>query len=275
MPATFASRASITGHTRLVVILAHPVGHLRTPSAMNAHFAATGQDAVLVPVHVLPEDLAGTVSALRGMRNLAGIIVTVPHKESIVRLCDALTPEAEIVGAVNAVVRGVDGRLLGAQFDGEGFVAGLHAAGHVVAGRRIWMAGAGGAAAGIGFALMRHCAASLAVHNRTVARAEALVTRLRAAYPGRDITVASPNPAGFDIAVNATSLGMQPGDALPLDPAGLAPPLLAAEVVMDPEVTPFLAAAAERGCAIHFGLPMLTEQVTILARFVFAGPRLP
>ena len=265
-----ATRASITGHTRVIVILAHPVGHIRTPAAMNAHFAATGQDAVIVPMHVLPDDLPAVVDGLRRLRNLGGIIVTVPHKETIAALCDDLTRQARLVGAVNAIRRQPDGRLLGGQFDGEGFVAGLRAAGHAVAGRRIWMAGAGGAAAGVGFALLRHGAASLGVHNRGLARAEALVGRLRHAFPGRDIATIGPDPAGFDIVVNATSLGLGAEDALPVDPALLRPAMLAAEVVMQPEVTRFLAAATALGCATHPGLPMLLEQVPILADFVTA-----
>lgn len=270
MAADFTTRASITGHARIVVILAHPVGHLRTPAAMNAHFAATNRDAVLVPMHVLPEDLPAAVDGLRRIRNLGGIVVTVPHKETIARLCDRLTGQARMVGAVNAIRREADGTLLGGQFDGEGFVAGLRAAGHAVAGRRVWMAGAGGAAAGIGFALLQHGVAMLGVHNRGAARAAALVTRLRAAYPGAGIAAAGPDPAGFDIVVNATSLGLEPEDALPVDPALLRPAMLAAEVVMQPEVTRFLAAASAIGCATHQGLPMLTEQVPILADFVTA-----
>lgn len=266
----FATRASISGHTKVIVILAHPVGHIRTPAAMNAHFAAAGQDAVIVPMHVLPDDLAAVVDGLRRLRNLGGIIVTVPHKETIAALCDDLTDQARLVGAVNAIRVQRDGRLLGGQFDGEGFCAGLIAAGHAIRGRRIWMAGAGGAAAGIGFALLRQGAGALAVHNRGAARAEALVTRLRLAFPGRDIATAGPDPAGHDIVVNATSLGLHPGDALPVDCARMTPGMLAAEVVMQPEVTPFLQAAAAIGCATHPGLPMLTEQVPILARFVTA-----
>jgi shikimate dehydrogenase len=266
----FATRASISGHTRVIVILAHPVAHIRTPAAMNAHFAARGQDAVIVPMHVLPEDLPAVVDGLRRLQNLGGIIVTVPHKESIALLCDRLTRQAALVGAVNAIRREADGTLLGGQFDGEGFVAGLRAAGHAIAGRRVWMAGAGGAAAGIGFALLRHGVAALGIHNRGMARAQALVTRLRSAYPDRAITLAGQDPADYEIIVNATSLGLSPDDAPPVDPALLRPVMLAAEVVMQPEVTPFLASAAALGCATHPGLPMLTEQIPILADFVTA-----
>jgi shikimate dehydrogenase len=260
--------ASINGHTRLVVIVADPVGHVRTPARMNAHFAATGRDAVVVPVQVAPGDLAQVVGALKRVPNLGGIVVTVPHKETIAQLCDRLTEPARLVGAVNVIRREADGSLTGGQFDGEGFVAGLRAAGHEPRGARIWMAGAGGAAAGIGYALLRHGAAALTLHNRTASRAKALVDRLAAACPRGRVQLGTADPAGHDIVVNATSLGLKPGDALPVDLARLESTMLAAEVVMQPEITPFLAAAAARGCRTHGGLAMLVEQVAILCDFV-------
>ena len=266
------SRASISGHTRVVVILAHPVGHVRTPAAMNAHFAATGRDAVLVPMQVCAEDLAGVVTSLRRVENLAGIVVTVPHKEAIARLCDRLTEAARIVGAVNVIRREADGSLTGGQFDGEGFVAGLRAAGHEVRGRRVWMAGAGGAAArratrASARAAVRLCTVSDAAPWRSSAK-----PMPAAALPGSSVAVGGADPAGHDIVVNATSLGLKPGDPLPVEPRLLTPRMLAAEVVMQPDVTAFLEAAAARGCRTHPGLPMLTEQVAILADFVTGAP---
>ncbi|HWT10040.1 MAG TPA: shikimate dehydrogenase, partial [Roseomonas sp.] len=150
------ARASISGRTAITVILAHPVAHVRTPQAMNAHFDALGFDGVMVPLQVAPEDLGSVVAGLRRLRNLRGIVATVPHKEAIAALCDELTDQARQVGAVNVIRRDADGRLTGGQFDGEGFVAGLDAAGHAVSGRAVFLAGAGGAAAGLAFAVARH-----------------------------------------------------------------------------------------------------------------------
>jgi shikimate dehydrogenase len=267
---TAQSRATISGRTALYAILAHPVAPVRTPQRMNAHFDAIGHDGVLVPVQATPDALATVVAGLRAMSNLRGIVVTVPHKEAVVPLLDGLTPEARQVGAVNAIRRDPDGRLTGGQFDGEGFVAGLRAAGHGVADRSVFLAGAGGAAAGIAFALGRHGAARITIHNRTTAKAEALAERVRAAYPSCAVAAGGPDPAGHEIVVNATSLGMRPGDPPPFDLDGLAPPMLAAEVIIEPAVTPFLAEAARRGCATHGGEPMLMQQLALLARFMGA-----
>ena len=269
------TRASINGHTTLVVILAHPIAHVRTPSEMNRHFSAIGRDAVLVPMHVLPADLPDVAAVLRRVPNLGGIVVTVPHKEAIAKLCDRLTDAAKLVGAVNVIRREADGTLTGGQFDGEGFIAGLRAAGHEVRGKRVWMAGAGGAAAGIGYAMLRHGVAALTIHNRTHARAEALAARLRGAMPGAPVASGSEDPAGHDIVVNATSLGLEPHDALPVDMARMTPSMLAAEVVMQPDRTAFLHAAAAIGCATHPGLPMLLEQIPILADFVTGTGAVP
>lgn len=267
-----STRASIDGHTRLVVILAHPIAHVRTPSEMNRHFAAIGRNAVLVPVQVMPEDLGTVVAALRRVPNLGGIVVTIPHKETIAALCDRLTDAARLVGAVNVIRREADGTLTGGQFDGDGFVRGLRAAGHEVRGKHVWMVGAGGAAAGIGHAMLRNGVARLTIHNRTAARADALVARLLGAMPGAPVSCGGPDPAGHDIVVNATSLGLHATDALPLDAEMLAPGMLVAEVVMQPDRTALLAAAARRGCATHPGLPMLLEQIPILAEFVAPAP---
>ncbi len=271
----FATRASINGHSQLVVILAHPIGHVRTPSEMNRHFAHIGRDAVLVPMQVRPEDLTQVVAALKLMPNLGGIVVTVPHKEKILALCDHLTEAASLVGAVNVIRREHDGSLPGGQFDGEGFVAGLRAAGHAVKGKQVWMVGAGGAAAGIGYALLRHGVAGLTLHNRTRAKAERLITRLLAALPDAPLRIGSADPAGHEIVVNATSLGLHPEDALPVAPDLLMPGMLAVEVVMNPDQTAFLRAAAARGCATHKGLPMLLEQIPILADFVTRASTTP
>lgn len=266
------TRASISGRTALYAILAHPVGHVRTPQLTNAHFDRIGHDGVLVPLHVTPADLPAVVAGLRATSNFRGAVVTVPHKEAILPLLDELTPAAREVGAANAIRRDpATGRLAGGQFDGEGFVAGLRAAGHDVAGKRVFLAGAGGAAAGIAFALACHGAAAVTIHNRTAAKAEALAARVRAAHPRCAAAAAGPDPAGHDIAVNATSLGLRPGDPLPFDVARMAPPMLAAEIIMEPAVTPFLAEAARRGCATHGGEPMLAEQIALLARFMGAG----
>jgi shikimate dehydrogenase len=259
----------ITGRTRLYLIVADPIAHVKAPELLAPVFAEAGHDGVCVPLHVTPENLAEMVAALRHAKNLGGMAVTVPHKEAMAKLCDELTDPAREAGAVNVVRREADGRMVGAMFDGEGFVAGLNAAGHAVAGKRVFMAGAGGAAAGIAFALARHGAASITIANRTQAKAEALATRIRAAFPACALHT-SGGPEGHDLAVNTTSLGLHANDAVPIDTARLDAGTVAVEIIMDPVATTFLRQAQARGLAVHPGLPMLDHQIRLIARFMGA-----
>ncbi len=258
----------ITGNTRLYAILADPVAQVRTPQALNEHFASIGEDAVLVPVHVAPDGLQAVLGGLRRMMNLAGFVVTVPHKITMAELCDELGPAARAIGSVNTVRRTPDGRLVGEMFDGTGFVGGLRRQGHDPAGQRVLLLGAGGAASAIAFALADAGARQVAVANRTRQRAETVVAHVHRALPQADIAVGDADPRGYDMVVNATSLGMRPDDPLPLDVARLDPQTLVAEIIMKPELTRLLEAARQRGCRIHYGRHMLDCQVDLMARFM-------
>jgi shikimate dehydrogenase len=261
---------SISGRTRLYGIVADPIAHVKAPTLLNPRFAAAGHDGVLVPFHVPAPGLAALVAGLRQMPNLGGWAVTVPHKEAMALLCDSLTDQARLAGAVNVVRRDADGSLHGAMFDGEGFCAGLLAAGHAIEGRRVFIAGAGGAAAGIGFALAAHGVAALSFANRTPARAQALAARVAAAFPAVVASAPGVAPAGHDIVVNATSLGLAADDPLPVPAEQLAPPMLVVEIIMTPAVTAFMRAAQARGCRTHPGQPMLDHQVAMIGRWMGA-----
>src|SRR5262249_40293017 len=108
----------------------------------------------------------------------------------------------------------------------------------------------------------------LTVCNRTAATAQALVARVRSAWPRLGAGVGGADASGHDLVINATSLGMREGDPLPLDARTFAPGSVAAEIVISDEPTPFLAAAAERGCAVHFGKPMLEAQIDLMLEFM-------
>jgi shikimate dehydrogenase len=262
---------NISGRTRLYGIVADPIGHVKAPSLLNPRFAATGHDGVLVPFHVAADDLAALMAALRRVPNFGGCAVTVPHKEAMAALCDSLTDQARLAGAVNVVRRDADGSLHGAMFDGEGFVVGLRAAGHAVAGQRVFIAGAGGAASGIGFALAAAGVGAITIHNRTPARAEALAARIGGAYPHIAVVAGGPDPAGHDLVVNTTTLGLRADDALPVEPSLLRAGMLAVEIIMDPAETAFMRAAASRGCRTHPGRPMLDGQLELIARWMGAA----
>lgn len=262
------SEWQITGHTRLFGIVADPIAQVKTPQGLNPLMRERGVDGVLVPFHVAPPELAAFVRMLRGLRNFGGAIVTVPHKTSIVALCDEVEPLAVAVGAVNCIRREADGRIVGTILDGRGFVEGLRSQGIGPENRRVFLAGAGGAASAIAFALAEAGIARLGIANRTRQRSEDLAARLADAYPQLGVDAAPPSVSGFDLVVNATALGMAAGDPLPIDIAALTTDQIVAEIIMTPRTTPLLAAAADRGCRIHYGQPMLDCQLALMADFM-------
>jgi shikimate dehydrogenase len=264
--------AGITGATRVYLHLAHPSAHARTPQVMNAEFARRGVDAVAVSADVTPGDLGGFARGLRGWRNLAGLSVTMPHKEALAAHVDELAGPAALIGAVNVVRREADGRLVAANTDGQGFVIGLREAGHELAGRRVLLAGAGGAGRAVAFAVAGAGVAGLTIANRTATRAERLARDIAASYAAVAVAAGPPDPAGHDVVINATSLGMRPSDPLPVAVSRLAPGTLVCDIVTRPEQTRLLDEAAARRCVPHPGLPMLTSQVDLILDFLgFSG----
>lgn len=257
----------ITGRTRVLGILADPIAHVKAPPGINRIARRRGRDAVMVPFQVAPEALDHFADALRNLKSFDGAIITVPHKGPMTALCDTVTPRSRAVGAVNVIRRDAEGRLHGDSLDGVGFVAGLAKGDIPIAGRSVYLAGAGGAANAIAFALAAGGVSQLTLANRTRAKAEDLRDRILGDYPDFPVSVGSDDPSGHDIVVNGTSLGMRPDDPAPLDFAKLDPAMIVAEVIMVPEITPLLAAAREKGCRIHLGRPMLDQQIELMADF--------
>jgi shikimate dehydrogenase len=263
----------INGSTRVVAIVADPIAHVRTPQAFNALMQERGVDAVMVPFNVAPADFAAFMAAAPAIRSLAGLVVTIPYKETILAHCDVVSDAARQAGAVNIVrfgppdgygARSVDGDNL----DGAGFVGGLLAQGHAVAGRRVYLAGAGGAAKAIAHALAAHGVAEIGIFNRSAARAEQLAQDLRQHHPALGVHLANARPAGYALAINATSLGLNEDDPLPFSADALPGDAVVAEVVMKVELTPLLGAAQQHGLAVHFGRHMLGVQLERMGQFL-------
>jgi shikimate dehydrogenase len=257
----------ITGTTALLVHVGWPTHAFKAPMIYNPYFERAGIDAVVVPMGCREPHYPALLRALFTLENVRGALVTMPHKASTVGLLDVRSPAVQIAGACNAVRRDGDGRLVGDLFDGEGFVRGLRRKGCVVDGARALVVGAGGVGSAIAASLAAAGAASIALFDARADRAEALAARLRSHDPALGVRTGSSDPAGFDIVVNATPLGMSDGDAMPMDVARIAPTTFVGEVVMKNEMTPFLQAAADRGCRFQVGTDMLFEQIPAYLEF--------
>ncbi|MGW0891197.1 shikimate dehydrogenase family protein [Saccharopolyspora sp. NPDC002578] len=256
---------SISGNTRLYGVLGDPIGQVRAPALLNPLLA--GFDAVLVPIRVSAPDLAAVVEGLARAGNVDGLLVTVPHKAAICGVAAELGPMAGLVGAANALRRRPEGGWLADNFDGIGFVRGLRAAGHEPAGLQVGIVGAGGAGSAIAAAVLDAGAAETVVSDVDGARRGGLVDRLCSAWPGRARAGTASALREADLVINATPLGMRPGDPLPLDPERLAAGSVVADIIMSPPETALLRAAAARGLVVHHGRHMLDHQVSCYREF--------
>lgn len=257
----------IRGTTRLIGHLGYPTESFKAPMIYNPYFQREGIDAVVVPMGCRSEDYPDFLRLFFRLSNAHGALVTMPHKVTTTGLVDVISPTAAIAGACNAVRREPDGRLSGDMFDGEGFVRGVLRKGHKLAGARALVVGAGGVGSAIAASLAKAGVAELGLFDRQAPAADELGQRLTAHYPVLRVTTGSNDPDGFDIVVNATPLGMKPGDPLPVDISRLPASAFVGEVVMAQEITPFLAEARARGCAVQVGTDMLFEQIPAYLEF--------
>ncbi len=257
----------ITGTTRLIGHLGYPTESFKAPMIYNPYFEREGIDAVVVPMGCRSEDYPAFLKLFFRLSNAHGALVTMPHKVTTTGLVDVISPTAAIAGACNAVRLEADGRLAGDMFDGEGFVRGVLRKGHKLAGARALVVGTGGVGSAIAASLAKAGVAELSLFDRQASAAKELGQRLTAHYPALRVATGSNDPDGFDIVVNATPLGMKPGDPLPVDVSRLPSSAFVGEVVMAQEITPFLAAARARGCAVQVGTDMLFEQIPAYLEF--------
>jgi shikimate dehydrogenase len=265
----------INGKTILIAHLGYPTESFKAPMIYNPWFEKNGIDAVVVPMGVRPEDYATTLKALFRLSTIRGALVTMPHKVTTAGLVDEVTPAGQIAGACNAVLLRPDGSLLGDQFDGVGFVRGVQRKGLRLAGSRVLVCGSGGVGSAIAASLAAAGVAVLNLFDSNAASAQALAGRLRKHYPQLQSDTGSNDPAGYDLVVNATPLGMNDGDPLPFDVERIAPATFVGEVVMKRTITPLLAAAQAKGCAIQVGTDMLFEMIPAYLEFFGFGSATP
>lgn len=265
----------LSGKTTLIAHIGYPTEAFKAPLIYNPWFEARGIDAVVVPMGVKAEDYAAALKAIFSLTNIRGALITMPHKVTTVSLADEATTTARIAGSANALLKRPDGTLLADMFDGTGFTRGLGRKGFRFAGARCLVVGAGGVGSAIAASLAAEGVAGIALFDTHAASAEGLAARLRQHYPRIDVAVRGNDPAGYDLVVNATPLGMKAGDPLPFDVERLAASTFVGEVVMKQEITPLLAAARKKGCRYAVGTDMLFEMIPAYLEFFGFGTATP
>ena len=260
----------VNGATRLYIIVGDPIAQVQAPGGMTQAFAAMGRNAVLVPVHIAPADLADFLKAVSRVQNLDGIVVTIPHKFACYKFCSSATDRAHFLGAVNNMRRAVDGDWYGEMLDGPSFVGALRAKGCEPEGLRALLVGAGGAGSAIAYALVDAGVRELAIHDTDVKRRDALISRLTANLK-TPVIVGSDDPSGFDLIANASPAGMKPGDPYPVDPKKLKPSMFVGCAITSPPASPIVEAARKIGCKTSVGGDMYAAAQQLMIDFLLAG----
>ncbi|MDE2628345.1 MAG: shikimate dehydrogenase [Burkholderiales bacterium] len=252
---------NISGTTRVFLILGDPVAQVRAPEAFNHLFAKHGADAVLVPAKLSSANLAAFVKNSLLADNIDGLWLAIPHKTAMVGLLDHCETLGRVAGAVNAARRNADGSLEGALFDGVGFVKALDHFGLPIAGRDALVVGVGGGGVAIAASLAARGAGRIALFDSTPGRTAAVASKLAAEFGVDVVSAASADPAGHDLVVNATPLGLKAGDPLPFDVARVDTDAAVIDILMKNQPTPLLRACRARGITAHPGFEMMVQQV--------------
>ena len=257
----------INGNTELIAHIGYPTHTFKSPMIYNPYFEEAGVNAVVVPMGCQSENYPAFLKAVFTLENVRGALITMPHKVTTVGLLDDVTATVRVAGACNAVKRLPDGRLVGDMFDGAGFVRGVQRKGFDPTAKRVLVVGTGGVGCAIAASLAGAGIAAISLFDMNNASCNALAKRLKDNHPHIEVRTGSSDPTDHDLVVNATPMGMNESDPLPLDVSRLSPDTFVGEVVMRTEMTAFLTAAQARGCRTQLGTDMLFEQIPAYLEF--------
>ena len=258
---------NLSGATRVHIIVGDPIAQVKSPFGMTQAFEGHGKDAICIPAQVAPKDLKQWFEGMSLARNVDGVIVTIPHKFDCHAFCKTHSPRADFLGAVNTLRRNVDGSWHGDMLDGLGYVKAIESKGFHLQGKKAMLVGAGGAGSAIAHAMLLTGVSELAIHDENKTRRESLIQRLSSLKLGR-VRQGSTNPSGFDVAINATPVGMRSGDSSPIDLEEITSKMFIGCVITAPAVTPLIMAARAKGCNTTTGTDMFEQVRELMLQFL-------
>ena len=257
----------LDGETKLFPIIGDPIAQVKSPALLTGIMNARGINGMVVPIHVAPEDVTTFFSGIRTAQNVDGLIATVPHKGASIALCDSPSERAAFIGSVNVMRREADGRWVGDNTDGQGYMDGVKERGFDIEGKRALLVGVGGAGSAVAYEILQRGAASLAIHDLNTERRDQTIARLNERFAG-SVSVGSSDPTGFDFVANVTPVGMRESDPMPVEAEKLTGAEFVADAITKPEETPMLAMARDKGCNTMPGLGMFNAQADILVDYL-------
>lgn len=246
--------------TKIFGVIGHPIGHSLSPNMHQAAYQDINVDAHYYAFDVEPNQLGDAIKGMKAL-GISGFNVTVPHKVAIMEYLDEIDEDAKAIGAVNTV-KNDNGRLIGFNTDGPGYVSGLKTVAQLE-GQNVLIIGAGGAARGIAITLANTRIKSLTITNRTAQKAKEIITACndKVNLNVLEIQAAEENLAQFDIIINTTSVGLYPNiDECPLDLRRLRKGSYVSDIIYNPFYTKWLQIAKEKGAVVQNGVPMFVNQ---------------
>ncbi len=256
----------VSGRTRMFAIVGHPIEQVRSPEMFTAEFVRRNANALLIPMHIRPEDFDTSMRQALRFQNFDGFVFTIPFKQAALKFADTLGDQARVVGAINALARR-DGQWIGDIFDGLGCVEGFRRRGYSMRDQRLMLIGAGGAGSAIGVAAAYEHPRSVRVFDPDTARASELAEKIRSVDAGIEATVGAPLTSGIDILLNASPVGMLGDTRVPVDISGISPEIIVFDAIVKPEMTGLLTMAQQRGCRIVMGREMMRGQMARMIDF--------
>jgi shikimate dehydrogenase len=257
----------ISGETRIFAIVGHPIEQVRSPEMVTAELTNRGRNAILIPLDVLPEEFESCVSQLMRVRNLDGLIFTIPFKQAACALASELSDQARAVGAINAMARGRGDQWVGDIFDGLGCVEAFRERQQSFRGRRVMLIGAGGAGSAIGVAVAHQGPAAMRIFDLDTRRATQLVEAIEKIDPHIDVDLANPTVEHIDILLNASPVGMLGDARMPINVVEIPSEIIVFDAIVKPELTKLLALAQQCGCQTIRGREMMRGQIKKIVDF--------
>lgn len=256
----------LNGSTRLYFVVGHPIKQVKSPEGVTQELIHKGLNATVLPADVHPDHFAEFIANSKNMLNTDGLIVTVPHKITALSCCDKLTERAQFIGAVNTIRRCAEG-WEGDMLDGTGMVQAILEKKIQLKNKRVILAGAGGAGKAIAFELLQAEVAELAIFDVDLIRQKALVDLLQQLQKGKVIAHDN-NPAGFDVVVNATPMGMNDDPSVAYQLDQLTAQMAVVDVVASPADTPLIQYAEQLGCTAVKGTDMFVKVRDLMVNFL-------
>jgi shikimate dehydrogenase len=270
MNETVDMSSQLSGATRLFPIIGDPITYVESPVRLTRTFAEREHNGVCIPMHVTAEDLDVAMAGLSATANVDGILVTMPHKFAAFALCATSSERSRMLGVVSVMRRNPDRTWHGDVLDGLAFVKAQKNHGAHVEGARALLIGAGGAGRAIAFALLEAGIGELVVYDADASRVGTLLARI-AEFGDNRVVTGSPDPTACDLVFNATPIGMEERDPLPLDATLLTSSMFVGDVIAGHGVTPLIRAAQNAGCNTANGDDMVDAVQDLMVDFMLGS----